>query len=135
MLKYIAILTAILLTINSSSAIAGWSLLELGQDEKGAFSVSFDKASIKQSGKNKKIWILYNYGEKPVDEIVGEKYLSVKTLYEVNCKEQKFKEINSIYYTGASGKGLIFSDRKFNLEFSDVSPSSLSEVIAKQACK
>jgi hypothetical protein len=129
------LILALTLLAASSRAMGEWSLLELGQDEKGAFSVSFDKASIKQSGKNKRIWILYNYGEKPVDEIVGEKYLSVKTLYEVKCKEQKFKEINSIYFTGESGKGLIFSNRKFNLEFSDVSPSSLSEVIAKQACK
>jgi hypothetical protein len=129
------LLLTILLALISTNAIAAWSLLELGQDEKGAFSVSFDKASIKQSGKNKKIWILYNYGEKPLDEIVGEKYLSVKTLYEVNCKEQKIREVNSIYYTAPLGSGLLFADRKYNLEFSDVSPSSIAEVITKQACK
>jgi len=104
----------------------------------------YDKDSIKRSGGKVEVWVKTIYGKEKIggveemlkysnDPTKGVEYISYnKTLYEINCEEETFHRLTSIYY---DQNGVVISTNNQATKFKCISSGSTIDRIRKIVCK
>ena len=117
------LLIILMLALASASAMAEWTDVA-GNDEVGA-TVYADLATIRKAGNKVKMWTMYDY--KTAQEISLYKYLSYKSQWEFDCKEEQQRNLYISYFSGNMGNGnpvFSFDDPS---KFIPIAPGSVGE--------
>ena len=123
------LLLTLLLALVSTSAMAEWTLVDWG-DDKNTF---IDLNTMHRDGNKVKVWTLLNF--KAVQGKGKDKYHSLKTQHQYDCKEVQFKILASITYSGGMGEGK--NSDMFNTpndEWAPIIPDSLVDETYQIAC-
>lgn len=124
------LLIGLLLIATSTSAIAEWKYVTPSID--GDMNVYVDLQSILKTNYGYKMWVLYDY--KTVKKLVDFKYRSFKTLNEYDCKNQKKRAFNMVWFTGNMGTGKIsYFDSSVD-DWTYFPPDSFDAINSKIAC-
>lgn len=127
MFKNIFLPTIILLMV-IQPAKAEWVMVDAGPDQKDVHY--FDPASIKNNGRFKKVWILTSYGEAQTGG-----YRSVKSFYELDCKEDRARSYTMLLYTDEMATGDVIGAQHDKLKEWSVYPAgSVFSQIADAVC-
>jgi hypothetical protein len=124
------ILLAVLL-LTATSAWAEW--VKLGDNGDGEFAVYVDPAAIRKSSNMVKMWNLMDY--KTLQETQGNRYQSIKTQSEYDCKDERWRVLYFTWHSGQIGGGKVvytYGDKPGN--WTPVSPGSTAEILWKVAC-
>lgn len=125
------LLAAFLLMAVCSSAMAEWVFIGTTEDQSS--TIYGDPATRRRAGDVVKVWILTNYA-KPRKSPNGF-YTSAKIQKNVDCKEERMRNLALVAYKGAMGIGDIDgSENTPNSDWSPVVPDSLGESISQWAC-
>jgi hypothetical protein len=116
-----------LLCCGTASAEWTWSG---GNDQ---FNHYVDRATIRRSGNFVKMWDLFDY--KTVQKAAGgESYLSGKTQWEFDCKEEKSRMLAFTWFDEKMGSGkVVYSDNDTG-KWAPIQPESIGEALWKIAC-
>ena len=98
----------LLLACASNSVMAAWVMV--GESEDGMIAYA-NPATIRKSGNNVKMWIIYDYKTAQADPFGGTKpYMSTKIQHEYDCKGEQIRVLAASLHTGNMGKGdMIYS--------------------------
>ena len=139
------LLIAALLAVFSTGAIAGWTLL--GNSDDKSYDVYIDKTAIHKKGNVAKAWILFDYKQpqdlEPADpKEIAKPYSSLRTLYEHDCAEIRYRPLVKEFFSYNMGKGgsiewkaKWFEAHKNNGDWEDPAPDSIGMGILKLVCK
>ncbi len=128
------LLLGLLLIITSTSAVADW--VDIGVSTgTDIFTQYVDLASMRKTGTALRVWALRDFDTVVVDKD-GDRYLSSKTLYEIDCKDWRSRLLSLIQYSDNMGKGNIVwsTSGTFIGNWDFVVPESIGELIQKAAC-
>ena len=90
----------------------------------------YDPTSMKNNGRFKKVWILTSYGE---EQTGG--YRSVKSFYELDCKEDRARSYTMLLYTDEMAAGDVIGAQHDKLKEWSVYPAdSIFSQIADAVC-
>ena len=92
-------------------------------------TVYLDSASIIRSGSNRRVWVVYDLA-KP--DTTGQQ--SVKSNFEYDCGESKYKTISSTSHPNKMGNGPILKSIDVPSEWRSVSQDNLSRQLFAFAC-
>lgn len=121
-------LPAIILLFVIAPVKAEWVMMDAGPDQKDVHF--YDPASIKNNGRFKKVWILTSYGE---EQTGG--YRSVKSFYELDCKEDRARSYTMLLYTDEMAAGDVIGAQHDKLKEWSVYPAdSIFSQIADAVC-
>ncbi|GJL72038.1 MAG: hypothetical protein NMNS01_12370 [Nitrosomonas sp.] len=121
-------LPAIILLFVIAPVKAEWVMMDAGPDQKDVHY--YDPASIKNNGRFKKVWILTSYGE---EQTGG--YRSVKSFYELDCKEDRARSYTMLLYTDEMATGDVIGAQHDKLKEWSVYPAnSIFSQIADAVC-
>jgi len=124
------LLTLLLILVNTS-AMAEWSVLS--QDDNGiGITVYVDLATIRKSGDKIKMWGLTDY--KSAMESAEGRYLSKKSRWEYDCKEEQMRLLAMSTYSKNMGSGKILFLGSALLVWDPVVPGSIEEKFWRAAC-
>lgn len=124
------LLTLLLILVNTS-AMAEWSVLS--QDDSGiGITVYVDLATIRKSGDKIKMWGLTDY--KSAMESAEGRYLSKKSRWEYDCKEEQMRLLAMSTYSENMGSGKILFLGSALLVWDPVVPGSIEEKFWRAAC-
>ena len=131
MRKFIAILTAIILTVTSTSALAEWTYLT--KDMNKNYDIYVDKSEIRKNGNIVKMWDMSDYKstQKTSD---GSSYLSIRSLSKYDCKEVRFEILDIAFYSGGMLEGEIVSYAKYEYGWQEIPPDTFVKTLWKAAC-
>lgn len=128
----------LLLAVASSNAMAEWVLLEVHADSTNSksdksFVLYADPASIRKKGDKVKLWVLYDF-RKPVT-MYNKTFMSIKTQWEIDCKEEESTILYSLYSSLDMGGGeIVFDADTSGKKATPVVPDSLEESVFEYAC-
>jgi Surface-adhesin protein E len=121
-------LPAIILLFVIAPVKAEWVMMDAGPDQNDVHY--YDPASIKNNGRFKKVWILTSYGE---EQTGG--YRSVKSFYELDCKEDRARSYTMLLYTDEMATGDVIGAQHDKLKEWSVYPAdSIFSQIADAVC-
>jgi len=122
------VILMMLLAVVSSSAMAEWTAAN--EDKKSILYV--DLATIRKSGNKVKMLLLNDY--KSVQEVAGDKFLSTKSQWEYECKEEQQRQLFVQPFSGYGGRGQPITWHIKPGEWQPVMPQSVGEIMWKIAC-
>jgi hypothetical protein len=121
-------LPAIILLFVIAPVKAEWVMMDAGPDQKDVHF--YDPTSIKNNDRFKKVWILTSYGE---EQTGG--YRSVKSFYELDCKEDRARSYTMLLYTDEMAAGDVIGAQHDKLKEWSVYPAdSIFSQIADAVC-
>jgi hypothetical protein len=129
MRKIILILALVSL---SNSTLAEWTKLGLTGDD---FISYVDTATIRGNGSLKKIWALSDY--KTAQNLDNDKYLSIRSQEEFDCKEEKKRILVATMFSSNMGKGNViynFDPLLLPSRWQPIAPETVGELYWKVAC-
>jgi len=124
------LLLILMLTVVSSGAMAEW--VEVGGNDN--VTSYADPTTIRKSGNKVKMWILLDFNSTQESATAGHKYLSSKSQYEFDCKEEQRKLFYFSWHSENMGGGdtvYIGVEPQKNWP---IPPDSIAETIWKFAC-
>ncbi|MFZ4472171.1 MAG: surface-adhesin E family protein [Limnohabitans sp.] len=92
-------------------------------------TVYLDSASIIRSGSNRRVWVVYDLA-KP--DTAGQQ--SVKSNFEYDCGESKYKTLSSTSHPNKMGNGPVLKSIEVPAEWRTVSQDNLSRQLFAFAC-
>lgn len=122
------LILGLLLIITSTIAVADWIAIA----RTDTLTQYVDLESIRK-GTVLRIWALRDYDTVVVDNY-GDRYLSVKTLNEIDCKDWRDRTLYILLYSDNMGKGNIVYSTSSIGDWSFAVPGSIGEAILKAAC-
>ena len=123
------LLITLLLAVLSTSAMAEWT--PINQTEMGTHYVDF--STIRKVGNKVKMWTMHDYKTMQIYE--GKYYLSNKSQFEYDCKNETSASVADLSFSDNMGSGqLVSSYYKNGLNPLPVSPGSIGEFVWKIAC-
>lgn len=122
------IITMMLLTVVSNSAMAGW--VDVGSNENTTIYV--DSATVQRSGNMAKMWHMTDF--RTANKDMGDPYLSMKDQNEYDCKEAKARRRASSQHSGNMGTGRVVYSDTFTTRWKPIPPDSGLEILWKFAC-
>ena len=125
------LLFSLLLVLVNTNAIAEWSVLSLDDSGTG-ITVYVDLATIRKSGNRIKMWGLTDY--KSAMESAEGKYLSKKSRWEYDCKEERMRLLAMSTYSENMGSGKALFLGSALLVWDLVVPGSIEEKFWRVAC-
>ena len=120
---------AILLTVISTSAMAEWTLYNTDNDSK--FYVNL--ASIRRVGHMAKMWDLTDYKTSQSNDN-SKPYLSMASQIEYDCKEETFRFLAILNYSGNMRGGGVTDESTRKSLFYPIAPETTIEWRWKTAC-
>jgi hypothetical protein len=128
------IILMLLLAVVSSHAMASdWVLIGSAGDKERHFSEYVDSGSIHRNGDIVKMLAMED--NKVEHHIVqGQEYRSIKKLWEVDCKSEQMRVVDTNYFSGHMGSGVPLLTATKSTEPRSVSPGSIDELLFKFAC-
>ena len=121
-------LPAIIMLFVIAPVKAEWVMMDAGPDQKDVHF--YDPTSMKNNGRFKKVWILTSYGE---EQTGG--YRSVKSFYELDCKEDRARSYTMLLYTDEMAAGDVIGAQHDKLKEWSVYPAdSIFSQIADAVC-
>lgn len=118
----------ILLAVVSSSAVAEW--VKVSSDE--TITIYKDPATIRKNGNWAKMWYLFDFKTVQVDG--GNKFRSLKSQSEFDCKEEQVRLLSFSAHSKIMGGGDVVDSKSDHFRWDPVPPGSVNEVLWKIAC-
>jgi|GEM_PF-2890109 len=127
--KALSLLTFMfMLSVASTSAMAEW--IKLGGSE---MSSIYANSSITPAKGNKVItWQIMDFSSAQVAS--GQKFLSIKSRNEFDCKKKQGAVLQSTLYSGNMGKGYAFNTDTTPSKSSSITPETAEELSWNYAC-
>ena len=123
------LLMGLLLLVTAGTASAEWTAV----GDSDEFIQYVDRATIRRNGNLVKMWDLADY--KTVQTVAGDSYLSAKSQWEYDCKEEKMRQLASTWFDGQMGNGkVVVSNGDVRGEWRPIAPGSSGEALWKIAC-
>ena len=123
------LMMGLMLLMTATAASAEWTSIGASDE----YIPYVDKATIRRNGNLVKMWDLRDY--KTVRTNAGYSYLSSKTQWEYDCKEEKKRQLAFSLFDGQMGSGkVVFTHGNVRDEWSPIQPESVSEMLWKVAC-
>ena len=122
------LLGGLMLVLMSSNALADWTNV----GENGGSIIYANYSSIRTNGENKKMWVLQDF--KTIQSISTYKYLSTKSINEYDCQGVQLRLLAYTWFEGNMGTGKVVYSHDETLNWQQVQPESIGEVIWKVAC-
>ena len=126
------LLLAILLTFISTSAMAGWTLINGNEN----ITLYADVKSKRKLGNKVKMWTLFDF-KVPQSVSGNESYLSFVTLDEYDCVNATKKTLSANFYSENMQKGSVIHSSNYAVGESThdpVAPNTLDEASWEKAC-
>lgn len=118
-----------LLAVISNNAAAEWVPVTSNE----AFVIYADPATLRMVGNRVKIWSLFDH--EVVQKSNGESYMSIKSQFEYDCKEEQYRTLYVSFHSLNMGEGrVVLSSNKPN-PWSPVPPGSMTEIMWKISCR
>lgn len=125
--KIVFILLSVLI---SSSALAEWTWVGGGGD---GSDIYMDLESVRRDGEKVKLWTMQNF--KPSSGKIKPKYLSNKSYWEFDCKQELARIPGITIYSGKKGSGsIVESDYNVNKAWLPVPPGTIGQMIFDAGC-
>jgi hypothetical protein len=124
-----SIACAFLLAGVSGGAMAAW--VPFGSDEFGNTYV--DPATLFRAGDKAKMWHLVDFNNVQTKPS-GKRYISEKSQYEYDCKEDRARLLNFLAHTGNMGRGGMVEGDYRAQKWEALPPGSLLAHLRKFAC-
>jgi hypothetical protein len=126
------LLLALALILISSSASAEW--MQIPNASGNVFNLHIDMEEVIKSGNKAKMWVMYD--SMTTQELTsGEKFLSVKMLYEYDCKEMKSRTLFYSWHSENMGTGISIGTRNVpEAEWRPIVPRSDGRISQRIAC-
>ena len=122
------LLIALMLLVTATAASAEWT--RAGENDE--FIQYVDKATIRRDGNLVKMWGLSD--NMKVEVFAGQSFLSIRSLSEYDCKDEKERVLSESGFSGHMGKGTIsYNDEDIKKWFA-VAPGTIAETLWKIAC-
>jgi hypothetical protein len=126
------ILTAILLTISSTSVMAQWQLVGEGNN----LYLYVDVATKRKVGNKSKMWTMYDFNSVQNTKS-AKQFLSQVAKKEYDCVNETAALLATSYYTKNVQQGESFNNFTYEVEeiiTNPIAPNTLEEVAFKVAC-
>ncbi len=108
--------------------MAEW--IKVNEDDKSSYYA--DYATIRKAGNKVKIWTLVDF--KSVKDVDGVKSLSLKRQLELDCKEERTRDLTYTFFSENMGFGnVLWSTNKAN-KWKAVGPDSVGMLVWETAC-
>jgi hypothetical protein len=128
------IILMLLLAVVSSDAMASdWVFIGNAGDKERHFSVYADNGSIHRNGDMVKMWAMED-NKVEHHRVQGQEYRSIKKLWEVDCKSERMRVVDTNYFSGHMGSGVPILTATKATEPRPVSAGSMDELLFKFAC-
>lgn len=121
----------LILVVVSNSAIAEW--VEFIEDDEETLTIYVDPTTIHKNSNNGKMWVLADY-KKAQELPFLPLYMSIKSQYEFNCKEEQTKALYASYHAKNMGRGKVIYSNNNPENWSPVSPDSIDKELWKFVC-
>ncbi|WP_107790348.1 surface-adhesin E family protein [Nitrosomonas nitrosa] len=118
----------------SNSAVAEWtsSGVYVRDDYKSISILYVDHDTIRISGNNVKMWHLEDFSyAKKINDI---NILSYKGLNEYDCKNEQFRELYVLFYSGKMGLGRIVHTNEIPTRWKPIVPGGIGETLWRTVC-
>ena len=123
------LLITLLLAVLSTSAMAEWVQINANNNS----TTYVDPTTIRKVGNKVKMWTMHDYKTMQIYE--GKYYLSNKSQFEYDCKNETSASVADLSFSDNMGSGqLVSSYYKNGLNPLPVSPGSIGEFVWKIAC-
>ena len=122
------LLMGLLLVVTAGAASAEWT--RVGATD--GYFVYVDRATIRRNGNLVKMWDLRDY--KTLRTVAGDSYLSSKTQWEFDCKEERLRVLAFSWYSGQMGHGIGIFSNSDTQKWEPTTPESMGEILWKIAC-
>lgn len=127
------VIVLMLLVLVSSAAAAEWVKFADAGSGDAYYDTYVDPATIRKSGNMAKMWMLFDF--KTTQVLGGDRYLSVKSQQEYDCKDERDRTLYFMYQTGNMGNGgVIQSSDGTPGKWTPVPPGSFREALWNYAC-
>lgn len=120
-----------LLAMMSSGAAAEW-VFAARAEPFGIVDYYVDFYTIRRNGDMVKMWDMMDF--KTAQVASGKRVLSSKSQKEYNCKDDGFRDISVVFYSGNLGSGNVAETKNNILDWAPVTPGSVVEILSKAAC-
>lgn len=127
--KAIFIILAIPFVIGSNDAIADWIKISEYND----ISHFVDLTTARKDGNIVKMWTMFD-SEKTIKTKYDE-FMSMKTLYEFDCKEMQLRSIDSTSYSENMGRGKVVLNNPNPGKWRYISPESAGHRYWRVVCE
>jgi len=124
------LLLALMLTLASTSVMAGWT--KLGKTEDGTYTHYVDFSTIRNNGTRVKMWSLNDYTN--IQTFAGYSFLSVTNLREYDCHDGQIRLLYYSWHSLNMGSGDVVYVANRTQDWSPVTPDSIGETQWKIAC-
>lgn len=126
-----SILTILLLSITNACIAADddWFQIDSTIDAIDGGSSYINLRTLRKEGNKRKFWLLINRARKLGDYT----YMSAKMQTELDCKEEKFRVLYTVWHSESMGGGESVSNNKTS-EFSPIVPDSVGEGMFRFVC-
>ena len=122
------LLITLLLAVLSTSAMAEW--VPINDDDISTYYV--DPATIRKAGNKVKIWGMTD--SKTMQIYEGKYYLSNKSQFEFDCKNETSTSVAELSFSGNMGSGQVVTSSSKRSGPMPVSPGSIGEFVWKIVC-
>lgn len=124
------IILMLLLAVLSSSAMAEWESHRSADD---GMTLYTNPSTIRKNGDRVKMWALFDYKKSEIID-KNKRYLSSKSQFEFDCKEEQARTLSISNFSGNMGGGKAVDSHNNKTEWIPVPPESLIEFLWKYAC-
>ena len=122
------LLMGLMLLVTATAASAEWTIAGLSD-----IDIRYvDRATIRRNGNFVKMWDLSDY--KAVQTNAGYSYLSSKTQWEFDCKEERLRVLAFSWYSGQMGHGIGIFSNSDTQKWEPSTPESMGEILGKIEC-
>jgi hypothetical protein len=121
-------LAVLSLYLPCTAAIAEWTQV----DHSAETTVLADKSTIRRADTTAKFWTLTNFAN--VKVIEGKRHQSVKTQFEVDCKEDRLRLLSTTFYSQTDGRGSVVYSTSAATFWEPVAPETIGSQLVLFAC-
>ena len=128
------LLLGLMLLVTATAASAEWTIAGETRGGTDDYIQYVDRATIRRNGDLVKMWGLTDF--KTVQKAAGgESYLSGKTQWEFDCKDEKVRSLAFTWFGGQMGSGkVVYADGDVRGKWQPIEPGSVGETQWKIAC-
>jgi len=113
---------------------AEWVETGTGGEGAGALVIYVDPATVRKTPDGRRAWTMYSF-DKPQPNPLGGTYHSAKTLWEVDCADERRRMLQFTWHSGQMAAGQVVASGDSPTKWSFVSPGSIAEVELQAICK
>ena len=93
-----------------------------------------DPATVKKTGYTARVWTLIDLAEPVVEAGGADKFQSIKSLEEFDCKEERQRRLQTTAFSGPMATGRVFSRSTQASEWNYVEPGSIGRAALRFIC-